>query len=74
MLENPVVPCPGTILVHRDGAVTCTRDRCGWAMPRDVWFQLHAGVVRCADLGPRPACPHCRFEADLPAVHHSPRA
>ena len=54
--------CPGTVVVHRYGAVTCTSDFCGWRLPPGARLGRHRQVLRCDDL--TAACPHCHFEAD----------
>jgi len=59
--------CSGTVVVHRDGAVTCTTDTCRTDLGRGPWFSTHSSFVRCTETLDRSRrCPDCGFET--PAI------
>ncbi len=64
MRDRPPPPCAGTVVVHRDDAVTCSADTCPKDLGRGVWFSIHATFVRCPEAwGRGQGCPDCGFRA-----------
>ena len=64
MYQSTLPPCSGTVVVHRDEAVTCTIDTCRRDLPRGTWFSLHDSFVYCPEwLGVGRMCPDCGFSA-----------
>jgi hypothetical protein len=61
METNRLPRCPGTVVIHRDLAVSCTSESCRWDLPQHMWYELHANVVRCADAEGGSGCPLCGF-------------
>jgi len=59
MRAMPLPECLGTVVVHRNDAVTCTRDTCPRDLPPESWFGYHASFVVCRV----DACPNCEFDA-----------
>ncbi len=53
--------CPGTVVIHRDNAVSCTTNTCPRNLPRGTWFSLHASFTPCEAAGGA-ECPDCAFE------------
>jgi hypothetical protein len=55
--------CPGTVIVHRDMAVSCTNASCCHSVPRTGWFGLHSTFVPCGEIfGGGEFCRDCGFE------------
>lgn len=64
----PLPRCPGTVVVHRDDAVTCTSGTCQRDRPKGIWLSIHSKFVYCAEaLGGAIPCPDCGFEAPTAA-------
>ena len=59
MRAMPLPECVGTVVVHRDDIVTCTRDTCPRDLPLETWFSHHSSFVTCRTDD----CPHCGFNA-----------
>ena len=53
--------CPGTVVVHTDGAVTCTANECSRRASRWLWFGMHGHFVRCVDSIGGTGCADCGF-------------
>jgi hypothetical protein len=66
MREMPLPECVGTVVVHRDDAVTCTRDTCPRDLPLETWFSHHASFVTCSTALD---CPHCGSDAPVQSGH-----
>jgi len=64
-LAMPLAPdCPGTVVVHRDLAVSCTAASCHYSVPRAYWFSLHSAFTRCGASGwTGESCDECGFGA-----------
>jgi len=62
----PLRECLGTVVVHRDDAVTCTRDTCPRNLPLEMWFSHHTSFVTCITALD---CPHCGFDAPVQSGH-----
>lgn len=64
-LPLPLAPgCPGTVVVHRDLAVSCTAVSCHYSVPRAYWFSLHSTFTRCGRAGSTgESCDDCGFGA-----------
>ena len=59
----PTPLCRGTVIVHRDEAMTCTSRTCPRHLPPTQWFGIHSTFVPCSvAAGPR-GCPDCQFES-----------
>jgi len=65
MRAMPLPECLGTVVVHRDDAVTCTRDTCPRDLPLETWFSHHTSFVTCKTED----CPHCQIEAPVQLGH-----
>lgn len=65
MQAMPLPECLGTVVVHRDDAVTCTRDSCPRGLSLESWFSHHTSFVTCKI----DECPHCSFNAFVPLGH-----
>ena len=63
MMLTPMPLCPGTVIVHRDDAMTCTSRRCPQQLTREDWFKIHASFVPCsvAHRHSGGECPDCDF-------------
>jgi hypothetical protein len=59
--------CEGTVVVHKDGAVSCTANECNPHLRRRLWFSLHMHFVHCVDAMGGSGCAECGF-ADMPEV------
>ena len=66
MRTTSVLACPGTVVVHRDQSVSCTRNQCPNHLPRGMWFSLHSSFVRCSIALGGQGCLYCDFEAPMP--------
>ena len=64
--ETPPM-CSGAVVVHCDGAVTCTTDTCPRDLPRWMWFSLHSSFVRCVDALGADGCPEYGFAPSSPS-------
>lgn len=62
MRAMPLPECLGTVVVHRDDAVTCTRDTCPRDLPLETWFSHHTSFVTCSSDD----CAYCRFNDPVP--------
>ena len=66
MRAMPLPECLGTVVVHRDDAVTCTRDTCPRDLPLETWFSHHTSFVTCSTAL---ECPHCGFDPPVQSGH-----
>jgi hypothetical protein len=56
--------CSGTVVFHRDDAVTCTSGTCPSDLSKGVWVSLHRRFVRCDEtLGLTGPCRDCGFSS-----------
>ena len=55
----PLPECLGTVVVHQNDAVTCTRDTCPIDVSAETWFSHHSSFMTCNTDN----CPHCVFDA-----------
>ena len=53
--------CPGTVVVHRDQAMTCTSERCPAPPTPADWFDVHASVVPCTVAHREGNCAVCAY-------------
>jgi hypothetical protein len=60
MYHYGFAPCPGTVVVHRGSAITCTGRGCRRDVPDEVWLELHSRFVRCGVA----ACELCSPASD----------
>jgi len=61
MRAMPLPECVGTVLVHHNDLVTCTRNSCPRDAPLETWFSFHASFVTCS----ADDCPYCRCGAPV---------
>lgn len=61
MQTLPLPECVGTVLVHRNDLVTCTRSSCPRDVPLETWFSFHTSFAACGIDD----CPYCRFGAPV---------
>ncbi|HTT86987.1 MAG TPA: hypothetical protein VMF60_06450 [Acidimicrobiales bacterium] len=61
MKLTPMPLCPGTVIVHRDDAMTCTSHRCPKQLTRGDWFKIHSSFVPCSVAHGGAECPDCEF-------------
>jgi hypothetical protein len=61
MKLTPMPLCPGTVIVHRDDAMTCTSRSCPKQLTRGDWFKIHASFVPCSVAHSAGGCPDCEF-------------
>ena len=57
----PMPLCPGTVIVHRDQAMTCTSGRCASQLTPAEWFKIHSSFVPCTVAHRHGGCPDCAF-------------
>jgi hypothetical protein len=62
--------CHGTVVVHKDLAVTCTNEFCRSDMPRATWLSIHRYVLRCVDATGDSRCQLCDFESQSRTATH----
>ena len=67
MRTTSLLECFGTVVVHRDQAVSCTDDSCPTDLPRGTWFSLHSSFVRCSTALGGDGCVYCEFDAPVTA-------
>lgn len=72
MRSSSVGPCPGTAVVHRDEAVTCSEARCRSNVTKVEFFEHHLQVVRCVDAQGGSGCPMCGFRHLVDATPGEP--
>lgn len=65
MRAMPFPECLGTVVVHRDDVVTCTRDSCPRDLLLETWFSYHTSFVTCRT----DSCPHCGLNAPVQFGH-----
>jgi len=61
--STPMPLCPGTVVVHRDEAMTCTSLTCPRHLSQAQWSGIHSTFVPCSAAAGPEGCPDCRFDS-----------
>jgi hypothetical protein len=65
MRAMPLPECLGTVVVHRNDVVTCTKASCPRDVSLDTWFGFHSLFVSCSTDD----CSYCRFHPSVLLGH-----